>query len=59
MKKKLNHQDKIDLAHLLAETWEENENEMAEMAAYYVACEQLGIDQDYGWELLSCISDES
>lgn len=36
----------------------ENEQHMGEMAAYHVACEQLGIDPDDGWELLAEDGDE-
>lgn len=37
--------------------WNELEKEMGEMAAYHVACEQLGVDPDDGWSLLAKSSD--
>lgn len=43
-------------AQQLLEQWEENEESMGTEAAYCVACEQLGIDHDYGYELLSLVS---
>ncbi|MHC1572183.1 MAG: hypothetical protein ACXQTL_05485 [Methanosarcinales archaeon] len=48
-----NHQKKFNKAKELKKVWEENEESMAEMAAYHVACEQLEIDPDDGWELLA------
>lgn len=48
-----------ELARQLADQWNENEDSMGEMAAYHVACEQLGIDPDDGWGLLAELQDES
>lgn len=47
---------KIELGVVLADTWSDNEEDMAEMAAYFVACEQLEIDPDDGWEYMAMAS---
>lgn len=52
------NKNRRELARQLSELWQENEEEMGEMAAYEVACEQLGIDSDDGWDLLAEFSDE-
>lgn len=44
---------RLSLRNKLLAAWEENEKSMAEMAAMAVACEQLGIEVDEGWELLA------
>lgn len=41
------------LAKELSKLWEELQEDMGEMAAYHVACSQLDIDPDDGWELLA------
>lgn len=41
----------------LLQAWEDNEETMGEMAAYHVACEQLDIDPDTGWEMLAELDD--
>ncbi len=33
--------------------WDENEESMGEMAAFNVTCEQFGISEDDGWDLLA------
>ena len=48
----------IELAKELRKAWEENESDMGEMAAYHVACEQVGIDPDDGWDFLAMLSEE-
>ena len=35
-----------------AEVLSDNEEDMGEMAAYHVTCEQLEVDPDDGWDLL-------
>ena len=45
--------DRKSLGLQLAELWAELEEDgVAEMAAYHVACERLGVDPDDGWDLL-------
>jgi len=39
-------------AQELSDAWDKNEETMGEQAAYHVACEQLNIDSDDGWQLL-------
>lgn len=53
-----NKDRRIELAKELAETWDDLEQDMGEQAAYNVACEQLGIDPDEGYELLAMIGDK-
>jgi len=45
----------LEKARELSRLWDENEEHMGEMAAFSVACEQLGIDEDDGWELLALL----
>jgi len=40
-------------AQQLSDLWSDNEDSMAEMAAYHVACEQLNIGPDDGRQLLA------
>lgn len=40
-------------AEQFAEALEENEEHMAEMAAFSVTCEQFGIDDEEGYNLLA------
>ncbi len=49
---------RLELAQELSDLWDENEEHMGEQAAYHVACEQLDIDPDEGYELLELLSDE-
>lgn len=51
--------NRIEKAQELSDLWEENEECMGEMAAYHVACEQLGIDPDDGWNLLAMLGSDS
>lgn len=44
---------RLDLANELSALWIENQESMGEMAAYLVACEQLQIDPDDGWDFLA------
>lgn len=39
-------------AKQFAEVLEDNEEDMGEMAAYHVTCEQLNVDPEDGWDLL-------
>ena len=50
--KKLTKEQRKELAEELSQLWNDNEEHMGEQAAYHVACEQLDIDPDYGYELL-------
>ncbi len=43
----------------LLDLWNELEEGMGEMAAYDIACQQLGIDPDDGWGLLAEVSEET
>jgi hypothetical protein len=43
----------MNKAQKLADLWTQNEKTMPEQAAYLVACEQLGIDPDEGYDLLA------
>lgn len=52
--KKLEEKEK---AQMLLDQWNQNEKHMGEMAAYHVACEQLEIDPDDGWDLLALLDD--
>lgn len=48
--------EKLELAQQLKARWEElEESGTAEMAAYSIACEQLDIDEDTGYELLALL----
>lgn len=58
-KKKKPKIDKKELGKELTELWADNEEHMGEMAAYFVACEQLEIDPDDGWNLMADIEGES
>lgn len=44
-----------NLAKELQDLWDENEKHMGEQAAYHVACEELGIDPDDGYEILALL----
>jgi hypothetical protein len=55
---KLAEIERVALAEQLNEMWCDNEEVMGEMAAYSVACSQLGIDEDEGWDLLALIGEE-
>lgn len=48
--------ERLDLAQELSELWSLNEDSMGEMAAFCVACNQLGIDEDEGWELMASLN---
>ena len=41
-----------ELAKELLELWQHNEKTMGEMAAYSVACEEMGISEEKGWDML-------
>lgn len=47
--------DKYNLALRFSEALEDNESSMGEMAAYRITCEQLGISEDDGWNLLKLV----
>jgi hypothetical protein len=42
----------------LTELWTDYEEEMGEMAAYSVACNTLGIGEDFGYECLAACAAE-
>lgn len=42
----------------LRDLWNSNEETMGEMAAYGVACAELGIGIDDGWSLLALIAED-
>ena len=56
MKRKKRRQNKnkieIDFAKEFAKQVADNEDCMGEGAAYYVACEQMGVDPEEGWDIL-------
>ena len=49
-------QERKEIAQELSDLWSDNEEDMGEMAAYHVSCEQLGIDPDEGYEYLALLS---
>lgn len=58
MKTRSRQERELDLAQELSELWDDNEDTMGEQAAFSVACEQLGISEDRGYELLALLGTE-
>ena len=50
---------KEKLGQELADLWDDYCESMGEGAAYYVACEQLNIHPDAGWDLLARVAKAS
>lgn len=50
---------KAILGKMLSDLWDKLEVGMGEMAAYNVACEEMNIDPDDGWEYLEAYAHES
>lgn len=48
----------VERARELSQLWDDNEKTMGEWAAFNVACEQMGIEEEEGWELLSLLPDD-
>jgi hypothetical protein len=46
-------------AKQFAEALDNNEDSMAEMAAFSVTCEQFGIDEEEGYDLLAAYAQET
>jgi hypothetical protein len=53
----MKQEDQISLAKELATLWDSYEEENGEQASYLLACSELGIDPNDGYELLALIAD--
>jgi len=59
MKLPTKKEDRKILNDRLMDLWNENEEAgSGEMASYHIACGQLGIDPDDGWDLLAEFGEE-
>lgn len=50
--------DKIALGEELSDLWMELEEEMSDHGAYEIACEQLGVDPDEGYDYIRLFSSQ-
>jgi hypothetical protein len=48
---------KLKKAQELSNLWTDLEDSMGEMAAFHVACEQMNIDPDDGWQLIFSLAE--